>query len=398
MAVRRHAITTLALSAVLSLASAVYAQDAAPTSAPVSPAARAEKLISTGLAFLKSQQADDGSFSKDRGGLAISALALKALAQSPEYHDQAFVKKGFTYLLGNQLESGGIYKDSLASYNTAIAISALAKANNPDYKPAIDKAVAFLKSLQWTENMEGLPKGEKIGPGDARIGGWGYGSKGRPDGSNTSMAVDALKEAGLSESDEAFKKAAEFMSRTQNFSTNDQPFAKGLKNGGDGGFIYSPANGGESFAKDYTDESGTKRFHSYGSMTYAGLKSLLYAGISKDDPRVIAAYRWLCSSFSTTENPGMVNAGKDHAADGLFYYYHVMARSLNAYGQPSLPTTAGDKDWRLELLSALEKSQQPNGSWTGGKAYMETNPTLVTSYSVLALQEVLDDLKRNPPK
>lgn len=389
--VRRSGLVCVLLASTLSAGTAFAQADATPE-------ARAQKLIYSGLTFLKAQQADDGSFSKDRGGLAISALALKALAQSPEYRSQDFVKKGFAYLLSNQLESGGIYKDSLASYNTAIAISALAAAQNPEYKPAIDKAVAFLKSLQWTENMEGLPKGEKIGPGDARIGGWGYGSKGRPDGSNTSMAIDALKEAGLSESDPAFQKAAEFMSRTQNFSTNDQPFAKGLKNGGDGGFIYSPANGGESFAKDYTDESGTKRFHSYGSMTYAGLKSLLYAGISKDDPRVVAAYRWLCDSFSTEENPGMVNAGKEHAADGLFYYYHVMARSLNAYGQPTLPTHAGDKDWRLELLSALEKAQKTDGSWVGRKAYMETNPTLVTSYSVLALQEVLADLKRNPPK
>lgn len=361
------------------------------------PEQRAQKLVDNGLGYLKAQQLPDGSFANTRGSLAITAMALKAFTQNPGTHDAEFVNKGYEYLLKNQLESGGIYKDNLACYNTAIAVSALAKANNPAYRPAIDKAVAYLKSLQWSENMDGLPKGEKIGPNDPRIGGWGYGSKGRPDGSNTAFALDALKEAGLSESDPAFQKAAQFMSGTQNLPTNKAAWATS-----DGGFIYSSANGGESFAGSYEekDASGAtvKRFNSYGSMTYAGLKSLVYAGISRDDPRVVAAYRWICDTYSLTTNPGMEKAGPEHAADGLYYYYHVLARSLSAYGQPVLPTKAGSKDWRVELLNTLESAQKADGSWVGTKAYMETNSTLVTAYATLAAEEVLADLRSHPAK
>ena len=65
-----------------------------------------------------------------------------------------FVKKGYDKLLSYQLEDGGIYKDLLANYNTAIAVSALAAAENPAFKERIDRAVAYLKGLQWTRQVQ----------------------------------------------------------------------------------------------------------------------------------------------------------------------------------------------------------------------------------------------------
>lgn len=347
--------------------------------------AKARQLVERGLGFLKSRQGEDGAFTQGRGALAITALALKALSQDDAMRGTPAVKKGYDLLLANQLENGGIYRDSLASYNTAIAISALVAAREPEYRERIDKAVAYLRSLQWHVGMDGLPKGETLAEGDPRAGGWGYGSKGRPDGSNTSFALQALKEAGVSQEDPAFKAAAAFMSRTQNLSATNN--AKWATN--DGGFIYSPANGGESFAGSSVDESGTTRFHSYGSMTYAGVKSLLWAGVNKDDPRVVSAWRWISANWSLTENPGMVRAGPEHAADGIFYYYHIMAKSLTAYGEASVPAAGGSVDWRAELVNKLAELQRPDGSWKGGKAYMEENEVLVTCYAVLALQEVI---------
>lgn len=352
---------------------------------PAETEAKARQLIERGIGFLKTRQGEDGAFSQGRGSLAITALALKALSQDDATRGTPVTKKGYDLLLANQLENGGIYKDSLASYNTAIAISALVAAREPAYQEKIDKAVAYLRSLQWHVGMDGLPKGETLAEGDPRAGGWGYGSKGRPDGSNTSFALQALKEAGVSQEDPAFKAAAAFMSRTQNLSaTNDAKWATN-----DGGFIYSPANGGESFAGSSVDESGTTRFHSYGTMTYAGVKALLWAGVNKDDPRVVAAWRWISANWSLTENPGMVRAGPEHAADGIFYYYHIMAKSLTAYGETSVPAAGGSVDWRAELVNKLAELQRPDGSWKGGKAYMEENEVLVTCYAVLALQEVV---------
>ena len=68
---------------------------------------------------------------------------------------------------------------------------------------------------------------------------------------------------------------------------------------------------------------------SYGSMTYAGLKSMLYAGLGPEDPRVKAAYEGIRRYYTTAENPGLNDAG-------LYYYYHVFAKALDAIGEPEI--------------------------------------------------------------
>jgi len=354
----------------------VITTDAKPTDAAAIQAA-----IDKGLAFLKSKQNPDGGWTNDKQPPAINALVLKAFAQDSKTGASAdFVKKGYDKLLSYQVESGGIYKDALANYNTAIAISALAAANNPEYQTAIDKAVSYMKGLQWTAGVIG-PKGESVAEADKAMweGGWGYGNNARPDFSNTQMALDALHDAGVNPQDPAFQRALTFIQRTQNRSeSNDQAFA-----GNDGGFFYTPARGGESMA-GHIDAGDKKEPRSYGSMTYAGLKSFIYAGVRKDDPRVLAAVEWIKKNYTLDENPGMVLGDPKKAQNGLFYYYHTMARALAAYGEPKL----GDRDWKADLTAKLLSIQKEDGSWVGVERWMEDNPVIVTSYVVLALQEI----------
>ena len=40
-------------------------------------------------------------------------------------------------------------------------------------------------------------------------------------------------------------------------------------------------------------------------MTYAGIKSMIYCGVDKDDPRVKKAYEWIKKNYSVEKNPGM---------------------------------------------------------------------------------------------
>ena len=134
-------------------------------------------------------------------------------------------------------------------------------------------------------------------------------------------------------------------------------------------------------------------------MTYAGLKSMIYAGLTKDDPRVKAAWVWIAKNWTLDENPGMRLADAAQAQQGLYYYYHTLARALNAYDQPTITDSSGKAhDWRVELIAKLSSLQQPDGSWVGDKRWMEDNPVLVTSYAVLALQEAMEDLKQHPVK
>jgi squalene-hopene/tetraprenyl-beta-curcumene cyclase len=281
----------------------------------------------------------------------------------------------------------------LANYNTAIAISSLAAAKEAEYKEPQNKAVAFLKRLQWSDEQSPESERKAVDEKNPNFGGWGYGKKERADGSNLQIALDALHDAGLKPDDPAFQRAIKFVTRMQNLSeTNDQSWA-----GNDGGFIYTPADGGASMAGEYTGPDGKKMLRSYGSMTYAGLKSLIYAGLTKDDQRVKAAWEWISKNWTLDENPGFREADPATAASGMYYYYHTMARCLNAYDDPTITDSKGaTHDWRAELINKLASLQKPDGSWVGEKKWMEDNPVLVTAYSVIALQEAKQDLAEHP--
>lgn len=356
----------------------------------------AQSTADKALAYLKSKQKPDHSWQDEADPPGVTALVLRAFMSDNKYDaDQPFLEQGFDKLLSNQLENGGIYKDALACYNTAIAISALASSQEAEYRKPMLKALDYLRTLQWTDKIQGVPNEVTVqSDKDVKYGGFGYGKKARPDLSNTQMALDALHDVGLKSDDPAFQAALEFVTRTQNFSeTNNQAWA-----GNDGGFIYTPADGGMSAAGDYT-LAGRHMLRSYGSMTYAGLKSMIYAGLSHDDPRVKAAWGWISSNFTVDENPGMSALGPENAQGGLYYYYYTMARALAAYGQPVIVDPQGHShDWRVALTNKLATLQHPDGSFVGERKWMEDNPVLVTAYTVMALETAKKDLQEHPEK
>src|SRR5262249_39164062 len=150
--------------------------------------------------------------------------------------------------------------------------------------------------------------------------------KSRPDLSNTQIFLDALHAIGTPKDDDAFKKAIIFVSRCQNYKSeaNDQKWAGKIN---DGSFIYTCAKGGDTKVVDNAKpEDGLP---GYGSMTYAGVKSLIYCGVPKSDARIQKAIEWLSKNYTVERNPGMPKA-REHR--GLFYYYHTMAKCLDALG------------------------------------------------------------------
>jgi squalene-hopene/tetraprenyl-beta-curcumene cyclase len=365
----------------------------APTrAAQAGPHDQAQQVIDRALKYLESQQKPDGSWQRPNDPPAITALVLRAFARNPQA-DPPFMRKGFDKLLSYQKPDGGIYIDMQANYNTAIAVSLLAESKDPQLKPQLDRAVAFLKGLQWNEQPGESKERTAVEQKDPRYGGWGYGRHARPDLSNAQIAIEALHDAGLEPSDKAYQATLVFLTRTQNNSeTNDQPWT-----GDDGGFAYTPANNGESMAGEYTGDAGKRMLRSYGSMTYAGLKSMIYAGLKKDDPRVTAAVDWIGKHWTLEENPGMRDAGPDFAKQGLYYYYYTFAHALDAYDEPVITDAKGAKhDWRKELIDKLASLQKDDGSFAGEKRWMEDNPVLTSAYVVLALQEAQRDLKEHP--
>ncbi len=330
-----------------------------------------QATVTRAIDYLRHQgQAADGSFAA-YSGPGVTALVTTGLLRHGRTPQDPMVRQALSYLEKFVRDDGGIYqqKTLYRNYETCLAIVCFTEANRDgQYDELLKQANRFVKGLQWDE-------AEDHDRSSPSYGGAGYGKHKRPDLSNTSFLIDALKSAGAEADDEALQRALVFVSRCQNLETEHNTTKFAAKNP-DGGFYYTPAAGGTSQAGD-TPEGGLR---SYGSMTYAGLKSMIYAGVDADDPRVQAAVRWIEKHYTLTENPGMGNAG-------LYYYYHLFAKALDALKLDTVKDAQGQsRDWRRELVEVLAKSQRKDGSWTNENSrWLEGDSSLVTGYVLLAL-------------
>jgi squalene-hopene/tetraprenyl-beta-curcumene cyclase len=330
-----------------------------------------EELVRKGSDYLIAKgQAEDGSFSAEAGP-GVTALVLTSLLRSGRPPEDPAVARGLEYLKSFRHDDGGIYRPGslYGNYETCLAILCFSEANRDGrYRELIGRADAYVKGIQWDES-------EGIDASDLRYGGAGYGTHARPDLSNTTFLIDALRAAGNPEDDPAIQAALVFVSRCQNLESehNTSPFP--VKNP-DGGFYYTVAAGGQSQA----GETPTGGLRSYGSMTYAGLKSMIYAGVGPDDPRVKAAFEWARKHYDLRANPGLGSAG-------LFYYYHTFAKALDAMDLDVITDSAGKEHaWRAELVAELARLQQPDGSWLNDNPrWMEGDSNLVSAYTLMAL-------------
>lgn len=337
------------------------------------PAAEIDPIVARAVAYLQTAQADDGSFSA-YAGPAITALVATGLMDNGRTPADPLVAQSLAYVQQFVREDGGVYgPDSMyRNYETCVAIQCFGRAaelpGGEDYAAALAGAEAFIKDLQWDED-------EGHDPTSTSYGGAGYGRHRRPDLSNTSFMVEALHSLGRGADDPAIQRALKFVSRTQNLESeyNTTPFSAKVN---DGGFYYTPAAGGSSQAGE-TDSGGLR---SYGSMTYAGLKSMIYAGVGPDDPRVAAAYGWLRRHYTLEENPQM-------GSSGYYYYLHTFAKALGVMDRDVFVDAAGvEHDWRAELVAKVAELQQDDGSWINpNERWLEGDPNLSTAYVLLAL-------------
>ena len=341
------------------------------------PAADWQATVNKAVAYLKSSQEANGGWSTAKN-IGVTGVVVTGLLQCGVSPDDVPAAKGLAFIEGLVNPTAGHLagadpKVGLQNYVTSVNLMALVAARrDAKYRPAIGNAAGFLKKLQWDD-------GEGKSPADDYYGGAGYDSKSRPDLSNTQFFLDALRDAGVPAGDPAFKKAAVFVSRCQNLKSEHNTAAwAGERN--DGSFIYSAAGGGSTKTSDDPKAPLT----GYGSMTYAGIKSLVYADVGKDDPRLATAVAWARKNYTVDANPGMPPPFSQRA---LYYYYHSMAKSLDVLGEHPFADAAGVKhDWKADILAALAKRQQPDGSWVNPTdRWMEGDPALVTGYALMAL-------------
>jgi squalene-hopene/tetraprenyl-beta-curcumene cyclase len=369
---------------------------APPTAAPgrVAPGQELPAALARAAAFFEAHQ-QGGKFGLELPGWSgpepgITALGLSATLRLATLQGQprpAWVDQGLDYLVDLQQPDGSIRLQGLDVYTTSVAVEALMLGGREGDRAAIERARAFLVGAQSDED-EGYESAV-----DAYYGGVGYGSDERPDLSNTQMAIDAAARAGLPADHEFFQKARVFLDRCQNLSesgavTWPRPGGGTLEMGNDGGATYMPGN---SPAGEVRVREGVYQARSYGSMTYALVKSYLFCDVQADDPRLQAAVRWLGRNFTVEHNPGFEQP--EAGADGLFYYYLAMARTLSLLPEDTLRDAADAPiAWRVRLTRQLLDSQRTDGSWVNENSprWWEGAPTLCTSYAVLALAAASD--------
>lgn len=348
------------------------------------------------IEFLRSTQDGSGGWSVNPDGPdfpAITALAVHGMLLDPRIDERdPSVRAGIAHVLSFARPDGGIHDGFLPTYNTAVCVSMLAHVRTPEAARAVQGGLGLLKRMQWGAfDPSGEPSpeapdwSEPVDRDHPYYGGLGYGRHGRPDLSNTQFFIQALHDAGVSTEDPAYERALVFLRRVQmDDRVNPMPYARGSRQGG---FIYATVPDAESvdsvpgqsqageMVETLPDGSDGVRLRAYGSMTYAGFKSLLYADLARDDERVTAALGWIERHFTVSENPGLGD-------QGLYYNYTAMSRALDAWGEPAV---AG-RDWRGELVRRIASMQDEDGGFgVVHDRWMESDRNLIAAYALIAL-------------
>jgi len=297
------------------------------------------KAVESGLAFLATQQQQDGSWGGNGGygataGItALAGLAFMANGNLPgrgKYGD--VVKKAGEYMVHCQQESGlftgGQSQGEMYSHGFATLFVAelYGMSGDDEIKENLQRAIKLIENSQNDE------------------GGWRYQPvKADADISVTIcqvMALRAARDAGVKVEASVIEKAVGYVKRCQN---------------ADGGFSYQAGGGGGP-------GSGFAR-------TGAGTAALYYAGAFKDNA-VTRGVDWLYRFIPAVNRPNPEN-------DGYFFYgnyYACQAMYL-----------AGGKYWKAWYPGIRDvlvgRQDKGTGSWQG-----EVDPDYCTAMALIILQ------------
>lgn len=349
---------------------------------------QATKGIGKGVEYLLGQQREDGAFGK-RPHPGITALCAYALQNSPAAERDAVraaVDKALENLRSFAGENGAIQpkRHGVPVYTTSVALLALDAAGREADEGIIRRGRDFLLSAQH--------RGE--GPeGETQLGGFGYDKGARSDMSNTQWAIEALHatreyaEEPLAESADAAKKAraaykgaVAFIEQCQNTEENSDHR---------GGVSYLPQAKNATEKRRQSSRGGRKSPQAnYGAMTYGAMKTMVYADLSREDPRVQSALRWIRRHYTFRENPGL-------GMNSYYYYIQTCAKALSALDVTQIVEES--EDWRADLVGALLERQKEDGRWINEVGrHWESDPNLATAYSLMALEYCLLPIRQQP--
>lgn len=363
--------------------------------------------------WLVKNQSDKGAVEVEISGkknesVSVTSLTVYAFAKAPAKIRDKYSKNidsGIKYILSKQANDGS-WAESPANdkrtYATSLALMALCAVNKEKYAEQIKKAQTLLRSLQAVEGLF--------------AGGHGYGDigikmkNGKPvpvksdkaDMSTTSFGSEAMKESEYKDK-EYWEGIVKFAQKCQNTSENMDPEWKaelekaGIKPSDDGGGFYTPDV--KSIENYSVTDKDKKVINSYGSMTYALVKTYIYAGLAKDDHRVKAAIDWIRANYTVDYHPGFpyetVPRKDAKRQQGLYYYYMMMARCLDVLEENPFVTKDGKKhNWPKEIGEKLIAAQKQDGSFINDNPrWWEGYPAVVTPYVLTIYDTLMKNMK-----
>ena len=339
-----------------------------------------DAAIDRSLDWLSEKQNGDGSWSNGNFP-ALTALPLWAFAQSRHARKPEAENAAIQYILSCTQDNGSIYRNipgrkggGLSNYNTAICMTALHATRRADVRTTVLKARSFVAG------------GQHFGDDEYR-GGFGY------DASTKRMYTDLLNTYYASQAMRLTAAAEEFRPKNEKRADIDWSetvkYVERMQNEPDsgpenaGGFFYNPT---DPKAGTLTNPSGVMVFRSFGSITYAGLLTMVFADISSDDVRVRSTFEWAERNWTLDENPGM-------GQQGLYFFYHVLTRGLDATGKDLITQADGESlNWKKAVAKKILSMQKidpdsGHGFWVNENGrFWEHDPVLATAYCLLALQ------------
>lgn len=317
------------------------------------------EAIDKGVVYLKQQQKADGSWEEYAGQPGgVSSLCSLALLNAGVEPDDPQIQKSLAYLRKFKPEK---------NYVTSLQTMVFARAQPQKDMLLINRNVKWLESMQI---MDGPRKGS-----------WSY-PQGSGDNSNSQFALLALHEAeraGVQVSEKTWRLAQAYWEDCQNT---------------DGSWGYY------------------KRVFGTGSMTCAGITSLVITSDKIDQPdakaagekiqccgqgeseaenRVEKALYWLGVNFSVSRNPGYPG--------GLWSLYYLYG--LERAGRLTSQRFIGKADWYREGAKHLIDSQDKLSGFWSGSGLAEDSRLVGTSFALLFLSKgrwpVLISKLKHPP-
>ncbi|MEI6272327.1 MAG: hypothetical protein WCQ03_02525, partial [Phycisphaerae bacterium] len=189
-----------------------------PPSAAVGGDAQTKTAAATSSTTSTAASTSPSATTNSAASAAVTALVVRAFAQRGlNIQSDAALDRATTRLVALVTGKNGFEPDSsggMATYVASCTAMGLAALQETKYEKTLAAALAWIRESQWDEN-------EGIAPTQDWYGGVGYGSKGRPDLSNTQLMLDALHESNATAKDASVERAVIFLTRCQNLkSTN----------------------------------------------------------------------------------------------------------------------------------------------------------------------------------